>query len=455
MVFSSIPFLYFFLPILFILYFAVPIRAKNAVLLSFSLFFYTLGEPLYIFLMLFSIAQAFFFALLIDRSSGKKRKLWLLVTLVFSLLPLLVCKYGGFIVTNVNHLFSASIPIPKIPLPLGISFYTFQIIAYSVDVFREKTAANRNIFSLALYVSLFPQLVAGPIVRYSDISRELYDRKHTLEGFSAGAVRFTIGLSKKVLIANVLGELSSALGKSMLGVWAYAISASLQIYYDFSGYSDMAIGLGKMFGFSFPENFNYPYISKSITEFWRRWHMTLGSWFRDYVYIPMGGNRVSPLRHIFNILVVWMLTGLWHGAEWNFVLWGLYFALLLSIEKMLSRFIEKIPSFIRHISVLFLVMISFIIFNSSSVSEIFSTVAVLFDFSNPTDTISLYYVKSYFFTLLASIIGATPIICRTAKNLSQTKFFSALTPALTSIFLLISTAYIVNGSYNPFLYFRF
>lgn len=460
MVFSSIPFLFYFLPLLLAGYFLVPARAKNASLLLFSLVFYAVGEPVYILLMLFSIAQAFLLTNLAERDV-KRRKLWFVCTVLLSVLPLIWYKYAGFIVTNLNLLPGAALPVPQVSLPIGISFYTFQLIGYSADVYMKRRPPQKNILHLALYVSLFPQLIAGPIVRYSDVADQLVKRSHSIDGFTKGILRFSVGLGKKVLLANVLGELCKSLGTSMLGMWGYAIASSLQIYYDFSGYSDMAIGLGKMFGFDFPENFNYPYISTSVAEFWRRWHMTLGSWFRDYIYIPMGGNRVSKLRWAFNILTVWMLTGLWHGAEWTFVLWGLYFAFFLVLEKLLADVIRKIPGILHRILVLFIILVSFMVFDAPTVSDFFTRIATLFDFTDPTDTASLYYLRSYAGTLAAAVLGATPLLRNTAKkwagspsHVVQTVMNIAV-PVFSCVVIVVSTAYLVDGSYNPFLYFRF
>lgn len=457
MVFSGIPFLFFFLPVLLIFYFIVPDRAKNAVLLVFSLLFYAVGEPFYILLMLFSITQSYVFTHLMAR--GEHRRLWLTVTVLTSAAPLILCKYADFFISNINHITGTAIPSLGITMPIGISFYTFQLIGYSVDVYRGKTDVQRNIFKLALYVSLFPQLIAGPIVRYADVERELTSRRHTMGGFYHGTVRFAVGLGKKILIANTLGELTASLGESALGMWVYMIAVSLQIYYDFSGYSDMAIGLGKIFGFTFNENFDYPYISSSISEFWRRWHMSLGSWFRDYVYIPLGGNRVKFSRWIFNILVVWMLTGFWHGAEWTFIIWGLYYAVLLTAEKLLGKYIEKTPSVLRHAVVLFLVGVSFILFDSSSITDAARSAAMLFDFTHPTDPASVYYTRSYFITIVIAAVGATPMIRNTVNRaLTSDRLKNAVyiaSPIFTTLVLIISTAYIVDGSYNPFLYFRF
>ncbi|MBE6711821.1 MAG: MBOAT family protein [Ruminococcaceae bacterium] len=460
MVFSSIPFLFYFLPVLLPCYFLVPRPAKNIVLLLFSLIFYAVGEPVYILLMLFSITQSYLLVNLSEKDI-KRRKLWFVVTVILSVLPLVWYKYAGFLTTNLNLLPGVNLPVPKHSLPIGISFYTFQLIGYAADVYMKRCPAQKNPLHLALYVSLFPQLIAGPIVRYADVAEQLTTRTHSVEKFTEGILRFSVGLGKKVLIANVLGELCKSLGTSMLGVWGYATASALQIYYDFSGYSDMAIGLGRMFGFEIMENFNYPYISKSVAEFWRRWHMSLGSWFRDYIYIPMGGNRVSKPRWMFNILTVWMLTGLWHGAEWTFVLWGLYFAVFLVLEKLLAKYIAKIPAVLNRILVLFIVMVSFMIFDSPTIAEAFRRVVTLFDFTNPADTASLYYLRSYAGTLAAAIVGATPLLRNTAKKLAASESRTTqnvrniLVPVFICAVLIVSTAYLVDGSYNPFLYFRF
>ena len=452
MVFSGLPFLYFFLPVLLIAYFAVPDRVKNPLLLAFSLLFYAAGEPIFILVMLFSCTQAWVTAILMER----RRKFWLIVTLILSLSPLIWFKYAGFFAENLNRIPGISLPVPRLSLPVGISFYTFQLIGYSVDVYRGQCPPQKSWMKLTLYVSLFPQLIAGPIVRYSDVETALDHRQHSLDGFSRGILRFSVGLGKKVLLANVLGEFTSSLGQSMLGMWAYAVGASLQIYFDFSGYSDMAIGLGRILGFDFPENFNYPYISSGIAEFWRRWHISLGSWFRDYVYIPMGGNRVSFPRWILNVGVVWLLTGFWHGAEWTFVLWGVYFAVLLVLEKLCQPFLSKIPSAIRRIPVLFLIMASFILFDSAGVSDAWRKILLLFDVSRPADPVSVYYLRSYALTLSAAVIGSTPFPAKLMGYLSEKRPVLRWIPSLASVgVLVIATAYLVDGSYNPFLYVRF
>ena len=352
MLFSGLPFLYYFLPAVLVCYFAAPRKLKNAVLFVFSLIFYGWGEPRYIVLMIVSIVSGFVFALMIEKKQNKKSGLILMwISVAVSLSFLLIFKYADFLIENVNQLPGVSLPLSKLSLPIGISFYTFQIISYTVDVWRGDTKAQRNIISFGTYVSLFPQLIAGPIVRYTDIERELQERKHSVTLAASGIQRFLIGLSKKVLIANVLGELTDICLKtsqpSILSWWMYAAALVLQIYFDFSGYSDMAIGLGRIFGFQFPENFNYPLISRSVKEFWRRWHISLSSWFRDYVYIPLGGSRVKTGLYVRNVIAVWMLTGLWHGASWNFVLWGAGFGVLLLCERFLwGKWLERMPSII-------------------------------------------------------------------------------------------------------------
>ncbi len=466
MLFSSIPFLYYFLPIVMLLYFAVPKCVKNGVLLLASLIFYAWGEPKYVILMVVSIVIGYVSGILIEKFRSTKWKKPLLAATVFIDLGLLgYFKYADFFVENFNALTGLSVPLLKIALPIGISFYTFQILSYTVDVYRGDVPAQKNIVNLAAYVSMFPQLIAGPIVRYSDIARELDKRTHSFENFALGSRRFVIGLAKKILIANTLGELCDIFRasdeKAVLFYWLYAVAFGLHIYFDFSGYSDMAIGLGRIFGFTFLENFNYPYISKSITEFWRRWHMSLGSWFRDYVYIPLGGNRVPKWRWFFNIFVVWMLTGFWHGADWNFIVWGLFFAILLVIEKLwLLKHLEKAKGW-NHVYVVFLVLISFVIFNATDMSEAFSYIGGMFGAGGGPFVSAefVYYLKSYGVTLILAIIGATPLVKTTVNKLvgkAQTqKIINLLEPVVLVILLLVMTAYLVDGSFNPFLYFRF
>ena len=400
MVFSSITFLFYFLPIVLIIYYLIPNKYKNIVLLISSFIFYFYGEPKNIYIMILSILATYIFGILIDKyKKTKYSKIFLILSIFINIGLLIYFKYADFIIKNVNLWLSNKIDLIHVILPIGISFYTFQLISYIVDVYRGEAKVQKNIIKLATYISLFPQLIAGPIVRYTTIENQLENREYNMKNFSIGVRRFIIGLGKKVMIANVMGNLINIFlvsdEKSVLFYWLYAIALMIQIYFDFSGYSDMAIGLGKMLGFDFPENFNYPYIATSITDFWRRWHISLSSWFRDYIYIPLGGNRVSKLKWIRNIIIVWMLTGLWHGAEWNFVIWGLYFGVLLIIEKLfLLKWLQKIPKVISRIYTLFIVMISFIIFNGEGISTILENIGGLFKFVSipliTNDTIENY-----------------------------------------------------------------
>ena len=462
MLFTSISFLYYFLPVVLILYLIVPNKFKNVVLLLASIVFYFYGEGLYLLLILLEIVVAYIGATLIEKSHSKNT---LIIFIAFHLGLLGLFKYSNFFIENINSIFRSNFNLLSLTLPLGISFYTFQIISYLVDVYRKECRAQKNIFKFILYVSLFPQLVAGPIVRYSDISKEIDGRKIAFEDFSYGVRRFILGLAKKVLIANMLGEVVNAFGvvdKSVMFYWFFAISYMLQLYFDFSAYSDMAIGLGRMFGFHFLENFNYPYIAQSITEFWRRWHISLSSWFRDYVYIPLGGSRCGKKKLVRNILIVWMLTGFWHGASWNFIVWGLLFGVLLTIEKLvIGDKIEKIPKVIRHLYVLFVVMISFIIFNSNDIISAFHNISGLFGGGGEVfiNDVCLYYLKSYGLILLMACFGATPIcknlVEKISKNKTGKKIINILEPVYLGVLLLIVTTYLIDGSYNPFLYFRF
>ena len=462
MVFTSINFLYYFLPTVLILYFIVPKKYKNLLLLISSLLFYFYGEPKYIILMIIEIVLAYFEARLIEKYKSKEIFIF---SIFIHVLLLCIFKYTNFLITNINGIFNTNISLLNIALPIGISFYTFQIISYLVDVYKEKVKAQKNFVSLATYVSLFPQLIAGPIVRYETINDELDNRKQTFNDFSSGISRFIIGLSKKVLIANILGELCNIFilsnEKTVLFYWIYGISYSLQIYFDFSAYSDMAIGLGRMFGFHFMENFDYPYISKSITEFWRRWHISLSSWFKDYVYIPLGGSREGTFKLIRNILIVWLLTGLWHGSEWTFVIWGMFIGILLVIEKLLlNKYIEKLPSIVRRIYTLFIIMISFIIFSGSNINESFNNIVGLFNFSNPfINKFTIHYLKDYGLVLIIAIFLSTPILKNTIIKLKENKKINNIINILDIIVLLILlvivTSYLIDSSYNPFLYFRF
>ena len=441
MLFSSIPFLYYFLPLVLIVYFAVPKSWRNALLLIASLIFYGWGEPKYLILMAASILAFYGFGLAIGY--GKRKKLWLTLSVVTGVVLLTIFKYAGFFTGGLISL----------ALPIGISFYLFQCMSYGVDVYRGTVPPQRNLISFGAYVSMFPQLIAGPIVRYADIAPQLDDRKTTWEDAAYGIRRFLLGLGKKVLLANQLGLLTEIYRnsgeKSVVFAWMYAIAFCLQIYFDFSGYSDMAIGLGRVLGFRFLENFNYPYLSSSITEFWRRWHMSLGSWFRDYVYIPLGGNRKHQLR---NILIVWMLTGLWHGASWNFVAWGLFFGILLTAEKFLPT--QKLPKILHRVLTLLAVIISFVIFNAPNLTQAMEDVVSLFGGQPLITGETVYYLRSFGGVLLLSLVGATPLMKGLVAKL-PVKLVRMLEPVVLMGLLIICTAYLVDGSFNPFLYFRF
>ena len=467
MLFSGIPFLYYFLPLVLAVYFLVPRGAKNAVLFASSLLFYAWGEPRFCVFMLLSIAQGYVFGRLIERNRKHTRrsKLFLTASVCLSLGLLGYCKYADFFISSLNAVTGASIKLLHVVLPIGISFYTFQILSYVVDVYRGSVPAQKSFLKLGTYIAMFPQLIAGPIVRYAEIAPQLDSRQTTLEDVSSGACRFVIGLSKKVLLANVLYGLVTAFQQSrdlsVLYFWLYAVSFALQLYFDFSGYSDMAIGLGRIFGFRFSENFNYPYISASITEFWRRWHISLGSWFRDYVYIPLGGNRVSKAKWLRNILVVWMLTGLWHGASWTFVLWGLGFAVLLVAEKLVYGRLLQRTHVLKHVYTLLLVTLSFVLFNADSVSEAVSQLGAMFGAGGLplVSTEGVYYLKSYAGTFLFAAIGATPLVSNAISRFGKTRFgaqaLTVLQPLVMLALLAACTAFLVDGSFNPFLYFRF
>ena len=459
MVFSSIPFLYYFLPAVLAVYFLPPRRWKNAVLLLASLVFYGWGEPKLLWLMVFTIAVFYLCGLAIGRSEKHKSKwLWVSVAVGVGLLGLF--KYADFFLSSFNAVTGLSVPLLRLALPVGISFYTFQCLSYTIDVYRGKVPPQKNPISFGAYVALFPQLIAGPIVRYADVARELDSRTHSWEDMGLGLRRFIVGLAKKVILADnfaLLAKLYRDSGSpSVAFAWMYAIAFTLNIYFDFSGYSDMAIGLGRIFGFHFTENFNYPYMSQSVTEFWRRWHMSLGSWFRDYVYIPMGGNRVSRGRWVCNILTVWMLTGLWHGAAWNFVLWGLLFAALLLLEKALPG-LQKLPGALRQCGVLLVVILSFVLFNAGSLSQAGGDFAALFGLAGlPLTTAETgYYLGSYMPLLMIGFLGATPVVRNVARRMERNPLIQRLQPLLWAALALVCTAYLVDGSFSPFLYFRF
>jgi alginate O-acetyltransferase complex protein AlgI len=472
MLFSSITFLYYFLPAVLILYFITPgnktaLSLRNLVLLFASVLFYGWGEPVYVLVMVGQSFSGWAFGLLIDRRRGSPVSQAALVCAVaVGIGGLMFFKYSNFFIENINAALRSSIALFPFTLPIGISFYTFQILSYVIDLYRGKATVQRNFFTFSTYVMLFPQLIAGPIVRYVDVAAELETRRNTLALFASGVRRFTLGLGKKVLIANVLGELADICKNSgehsVLILWLYILAYTFHIYFDFSGYSDMAIGLGRMFGFHFRENFNYPYTATSITDFWRRWHMSLSSWFRDYVYIPLGGNRVGPARHILNILVVWLLTGFWHGAGWNFIVWGLYFAALLLLEKfVLGRLLERLPSLLVHAYVMLCVIFSWVFFDAPDLSTAaarFSGLLAL-DGRPLGGAESLYYLRSYAVPLLVAAIGCTQLparlMARVNSKPASERLLCFLEPLAIGLLLLVITAYLVDGSFNPFIYFRF
>lgn len=467
MLFSSISFLYVFLPAVLLCYALARGRWKNHVLLLFSLLFYAVGEPVYVLLLLFTAGVDYALARMVERFRGQGRARFVLVlALVCNLVVLGFFKYADFLIEAVNGLLGTRIPLLHVPLPVGISFFTFQTMSYVIDVYRGEVPAERNVLTLTTYVSLFPQLIAGPIVRYQTVAEELHGRAHSLELTASGVQRFIVGLGKKVLLANLLGEICAAYrastAPSVLYGWLYAVAFMLQIYFDFSGYSDMAVGLGRIFGFHFPENFNYPYIARSITEFWRRWHITLSTWFRDYVYIPLGGNRVGKWRWVRNLLVVWLLTGLWHGAAWNFLLWGGFFGVLLLAEKfLLNNGKRSLPAPLGHVLVLFAVLMSFVLFNADGLSGAAQDIGVLFGLGGlPLSTVeATYELRSSAVLLLVAAVGATPLPKRLYERASKTRVGRAVLPVAGPVLLLglllLATAYLVDGSFNPFLYFRF
>lgn len=468
MVFSSILFMFIYLPCVLGIYYALPKKYRNGALFLLNLIFYGWGEPVYITIMLLSTAIDYTHGILVEnnmkRGNVKKAKLFVASSVTFNLLLLTFFKYFDFIVKNIA-LVVPGFPIKPmgLPLPIGISFYTFQTMSYTIDVFRGDAKAQRNIVSFGTFVTLFPQLIAGPIIKYKDVDTQLTERSESTQMFARGVETFVAGLCKKVLLANNIGPLwdsvsaQSMSSRSVLSLWLGIAAFVLQLYFDFSGYSDMAIGLGRMLGFEFSINFNYPFISKSITEFWRRWHISLGSWFREYVYIPLGGNRCSKARNFFNIFVVWALTGIWHGASWNFLIWGLIFALLLMAEKgFLLKKLKKAPAFITHFYTTVFVLISFVFFAHESLSDAVHYLGGMFGFGSlPFINASfLYDIRNYGVLLVILIIGATPI-AKNAFNRLRERTNGALVPVMCLIGLIISTAYLVDASYNPFLYFRF
>lgn len=461
MVFSSLLFLFIFLPIFLGVYYIVPRKFRNFVLFAFSLLFYSWGEPIYVLIMIFSTFFDFTMGLIIDKYREKRgiAKIALISSIVVNLGMLGFFKYSDFFIENVNNIFNVNFEILNLALPIGISFYTFQTMSYTIDLYRNKISVQKNIISFGSYVTMFPQLVAGPIVTYNKVEKEINSREESIDKFAYGVIRFIEGLGKKVLLANGIGQLWNTINtsgfnkESVLVYWIGIIAFALQLYFDFSGYSDMAIGLGSMMGFKFPENFNYPYTSKSVTEFWRRWHITLGAWFREYVYIPLGGNRVSNKRLYFNILCVWFLTGFWHGAGWNFIVWGLYFGFLMILEKnILLKYLERIPSFISRIYLVFVVLISWVFFSLDSLGAAIEYLKGMFGLNGQVfvDIEAIYLLSNYWLLILIGIIFATPI-----SNKLKHKINLPCKYVVYVSILILSTAYLVDSTFNPFLYFRF
>ena len=470
MVFSSVLFLFRFLPFFFIVYFLIPGRGRNVVLFLGSLFFYAWGEPVYVLLMLFSTVVDYVNGRLIGRFRDRTpAKAFLILSVVINLFVLCFFKYADFLIQSVNGLTGAGLPLFNLPLPIGISFYTFQTMSYTIDVYRGKAKVQRNILDFGVYVTMFPQLIAGPIVKYSSVETDLHNRKIDIIGIGHGSKRFVTGLAKKALLANMIGELWADIsamefgGLSVFTAWMGVLAFAFQIYFDFSGYSDMAIGLGEILGFHFPENFNYPYIASSVTDFWRRWHISLGSWFREYVYIPLGGNRKGLPRQLLNILIVWMLTGIWHGAGWNFLLWGLWFALLLMMEKLfLGKVLSRLPGGIGMIYNGFAVLLGWVLFSLGTPSEIGGYLSAMFGFGGKLiDSQGLYLFGEYFVLLAIAAVAATPLPGLLTRGLerAETGWGIALyrlgEKVIPALLLLLSIAVIVDGTFNPFLYFRF
>ena len=452
MVFSSVSFLFFFMPIFFILYYIVPSKFKNFCLLIFSLIFYAWGEPIYILLMLFETFINYICANIVFKHN---KKIFLIITIILNILVIGFFKYSDFLIDIINNIFNLNIENLNIGLPIGISFFTFQGMSYVIDVYRKEVKPEKNYFTLLTYISMFPQLIAGPIVRYETVRNELNDRKITFDNFSSGMVRFLKGLYKKVLLANIIGSLFEIISNdissiSLLTAWLGSLAFTLQIYFDFSGYSDMAIGLGKMLGFNFLENFNYPYIAVSITDFWRRWHISLSTWFKDYVYIPLGGSKKGVKRTIINLLIVWLLTGIWHGADYNFIIWGLYYGILLIIEKfILKNIIDKFPKVLKHIYTMFFVLIGWIIFSITDINNLILYLSKMFDFTNILDNNFIYYISNYGIIILFGVILSLKI------NIKENKVLNIIKPFIFIVLFIITVSFIVSDSYNPFLYFRF
>ena len=467
MLFSSVTFIFYFLPITFILYYIVPNKFKNPILLVASMIFYAWGGLLYFPLLLFSIIVNYIFGIKIDKykDNREKDRRILIYSIIFNILFLGVFKYSNFLVDNINILFNTSFNIPTIPLPIGISFYTFQAMSYVIDIYRKDGKVQKNIFNLALYISMFPQLVAGPIVRYETVDKQITERSYSFYKFNFGLERFIKGLFKKVIISNTIGELASliyALPNSEMTVitaWIGAIAYTFQIYFDFSGYSDMAIGLGKMLGFDFLENFNYPYISKSVSEFWRRWHISLGSWFRDYVYIPLGGSRIGTVKLYRNLAIVWIITGIWHGASWNFILWGVYFGIFIILERaFLQKVLNKLPSILQHIYLMIIVIFGWVLFSQSDISSTVEYIKVMLGIGKYSifNEYTMFYIRQYWIVMLVAIIVSMPILTKIKDlNIKIRKYIALAKPILVIISFALVTIYLVNSTFNPFIYFNF
>ena len=466
MVFSSTIFLCVYLPLVLLGYYICPKKGRNLFLLIASLVFYAWGEPKYVFLMIFSILVNYIFGRLMDkhRENKKRLKLMLVLSVVIDLGLLSVFKYTDFIITNVNAIFGANFDLLNIALPIGISFYTFQAMSYTIDVYRDDVRVQKNLIDFGMYITMFPQLIAGPIVRYADVQDQLAERSVTTADFSEGVMRFVVGLGKKVLLANQMGAVWSeiyALGGdvSALMAWTGAIAYTFQIYFDFSGYSDMAIGLGRMFGFKFPENFRYPYQSVSITDFWRRWHITLSTWFKEYLYIPLGGNRRGLTRQALNLLIVWSLTGFWHGAGWNFVLWGLYYFVILFIEKLfLLKALDKLPKFFRHVYALLLIIIGWVIFASDDVSVLLPYLGSMFGANGAVGGMDVYTLFTKAVLIVICCVASTELPKRlflSATGAMNEKAAFTIKSVMTIALLALSMILLIGDSYNPFLYFRF
>ena len=467
MVFSSLTFLYFFLPITLLIYFVSPKAIKNFILLVTGLFFYAWGEPIYVLIMILSAAIDYTAGRIMHWKDNNKtvRTICLIVSVLMNVGLLGIFKYSSFFITNINAVFGTSISDPQLPLPIGISFYTFQSMSYTIDLYRRKIKVQKNVINFMAFVTMFPQIVAGPIVTYDEVAERLDDRKTTVDDIADGIAVFVKGLGKKVLLANNIGLLWSQVKAmdytqiSVFTAWIGIIAFAFQIYFDFSGYSDMAVGLGKMLGFEFPNNFNYPYTSKSISEFWRRWHITLGSWFREYVYIPLGGNRNGTARTIFNLAVTWALTGFWHGASWNFMLWGIYFGILIILERFVyGKFLAKLPKILGIFYTFVLVLFGWVLFETATLKDAFNYFKAMFGATGKFyDVKATYFLVTYGVVLVLCIIGSTQLVKKGAEYVTKfsTKLSLSVRPLIQLAIMLLSTAYLVNETYNPFLYFRF